>query len=70
MGNATLYQPQSIRTSGHTDFVHRAIATVTSWFGSKHHDADVDTLDAKLRRDVGLSPVQHRAEPEFVVWLP
>lgn len=70
MGNATIFAPQSIEKTRQSDFLQRVIATMTAWFGRKHHDADVDTLNASLRRDVGLAPVQHRAEPEFVVWLP
>lgn len=70
MGDTTLYAPQSIRTQHQTDFVHRVISTVSSWFGHRQSDTDADTLNAELRRDIGLAPVERRAEPSFVAWLP
>lgn len=70
MGDTALYAPQPIRTQHHTDFMHRVISAASSIFGHRQTDTDVDTLNAELRRDIGLAPVERRAEPAFVVWLP
>jgi len=70
MGNATIYAPQSVQTHRQTDFVQRVISTVSGWFRRPQTNADAGQLTNALRRDIGLAPVAHRAEPIYTVWLP